>query len=1006
MSTDFNYSLNNLFKIFSEITPINFWKNRLTTYKQMEGLLYKNSQNEETLFGFIQKKIDLSNLYDYYINQTEKNFWNESIQELIEKEEGLFKGEVFNNIFEIEDIRNADAGLSFETLNNFVKPWKNLNNENYLTCRSDEVSTVILNETELQFTESQSVLSTIRLIMPQNTRRVEIEDLNRNFWVIGDVTSGICKFLFDNNGLKGVLEDIIAELGGLWENLLYLWCAAGLLASEKSRTIGVHCEVLYLPNNSFQPYKKYDDFDNNWAFDEEYPIFIDNPNKNLTNFQRIKNRIAFLKEKYPKHDLCILPCIRYQNYEHNYYYYECYPYLYFYDRANDKETYKFLYSYYASRNPKNNKILSYFQPLTFGVDLGLPSDEATARVRCAAGITFGSYLYGINQEHTIYYYPYSSIQIKYDSEGEPTSSGMLVEDTDNNYRYDAQLEIKPILSCQRVDNQLQAELSFDFLDVGERLIFNTYSVIGNVSTQNTITNIEGDVEFGTSSIDGKQATDFITYPVKDNYYKGELITNYDYSSYLKGAEVSYDTKGLKIANQGVLLKIGGYFPKTEYINNLIGISVKMQAPITDEWKDNLVREVLDSSGKRTGYQCNLTIGNKGTDWNSIAQYFNGHTIGNALNPVADQRNSVFMAEKLSKTNGNWYLSFSKICQDAYYVQFDGSNDDQNACGIKGLSAEMGQQYFQYAFEQDLSSRDFLDYHKINYIITSIGVSSWLGGAAYSTTNKQGYQGYWEQNILCYYVRYIPIEYLDNYIPTIPYSSFTRTYPINVNNKVVGYLDYVVPVNRAEGFVGDFLYNILKPSSSGDRWRLPQLNASNKTPNTIYRIHPITSAKFLYHYNKVTRRIEQIELDKESYGNEWYVTSDELNLPDNPTPQQVEAAISEYEDSGGEHYTARDILNKEYKISGIWNLFDGYTSSITGNKETFVGGKHTQVLQLFFTYSNTDEEFKLFTEQGQSQYRAYNEVNWHDYESADGSLGKALPYQGYVFSQTHLTYLKN
>jgi hypothetical protein len=33
-------------------------------------------------------------------------------------------------------------------------------------------------------TSEWSINQWIRLIMPKNTRRVEIEDLNRNFWVI------------------------------------------------------------------------------------------------------------------------------------------------------------------------------------------------------------------------------------------------------------------------------------------------------------------------------------------------------------------------------------------------------------------------------------------------------------------------------------------------------------------------------------------------------------------------------------------------------------------------------------------------------------------------------------------------------------------------------------------------------------------------------------------------------------------------------------------------------
>jgi hypothetical protein len=53
----------------------------------------------------------------------------------------------------------------------------------------------------------------IRLIMPQNKRRVEVEDLNRNFWVIAQVIAGVSAYLFDGDGpigefLKGMIKEI------------------------------------------------------------------------------------------------------------------------------------------------------------------------------------------------------------------------------------------------------------------------------------------------------------------------------------------------------------------------------------------------------------------------------------------------------------------------------------------------------------------------------------------------------------------------------------------------------------------------------------------------------------------------------------------------------------------------------------------------------------------------------------------------------------------------------
>ena len=291
MPINFNFPLSSLTKALSNVDKLNFWKERIEEYKEQEGLLYKDNQDVSTLFGAIQHKIDLTDLYTYCINQSQKSFWNKSIQELVEKEKNLLTGEIFNQAYEIEDIRNADAGFSFQNLANFVRPWYNLQKQNYLTRRTDESNKTILNETQLHFTEEQNTTNAIRLIMPENTRRVEIEDLNRNFWVIGDVISGICEFLFNNNGLKGILQDIIPEIGELWENIFYLWVASGLVAAEKQKTLGVHCEVLYVPNTPFQPYKKYDNFDN-WILNQNYPMFIDEPSENQITI-RLKLELSF-----------------------------------------------------------------------------------------------------------------------------------------------------------------------------------------------------------------------------------------------------------------------------------------------------------------------------------------------------------------------------------------------------------------------------------------------------------------------------------------------------------------------------------------------------------------------------------------------------------------------------------------------------------------------------------------------------------------------------------------
>jgi hypothetical protein len=100
-----------------------------------------------------------------------------------------------------KDMFKADAGANFvktlyEQIENndevyvlkfpWVIPWYNINGDSYSTVRGIDKCIAALSSSEnLDFTtENLSGDKNIRLIMPRNTRKVEVEDLNRNFWVI------------------------------------------------------------------------------------------------------------------------------------------------------------------------------------------------------------------------------------------------------------------------------------------------------------------------------------------------------------------------------------------------------------------------------------------------------------------------------------------------------------------------------------------------------------------------------------------------------------------------------------------------------------------------------------------------------------------------------------------------------------------------------------------------------------------------------------------------------
>lgn len=172
----------------------------------------------------------------------------------------------------------------------------------------------------------------IRLLMPRYKRKVEVEDLNRNFWVIGQVLAGICADLFDDEGpIGGMIKGLLKEIAQLWENVVYLWAALALLSQK--RFYGVtHSEVVMLPAETFLPYLTYDNF-----ADGEFNPLVVIP------------KLEYLTRMYPEQNLMILPCIRLNNYEKNYYGEVCIPGVYAYDR-NDETWSVFSFECSTSQN--------------------------------------------------------------------------------------------------------------------------------------------------------------------------------------------------------------------------------------------------------------------------------------------------------------------------------------------------------------------------------------------------------------------------------------------------------------------------------------------------------------------------------------------------------------------------------------------------------------------------------------------------------------------------------
>ena len=194
----------------------------------------------------------------------------------------------------------------------WVIPWYNINGKSYSQVRgADKLVSVLANEKRLQFTQDDENQKWIRLIMPKNTRRVEIEDLNRNFWVIAQVITGIGTYLFDPNGpIPLIIRTSIQEIADMWENVENLWgaiCALG----QKPHVTDVRTMVVPLTSSELQPFLKYDNFDN--------------VNSYATMRVACEARLNYLKSQYSNSHLIVIPEIRLNNYEKNYYSRVCYP---------------------------------------------------------------------------------------------------------------------------------------------------------------------------------------------------------------------------------------------------------------------------------------------------------------------------------------------------------------------------------------------------------------------------------------------------------------------------------------------------------------------------------------------------------------------------------------------------------------------------------------------------------------------------------------------------------
>ena len=204
----------------------------------------------------------------------------------------------------IDDIRYANAGNSF-LMEPWVRPWRNQNTQigedhkrSYSDVRgNDKIERVLQDEKFIQFTR-QTFWKYMNLLMPEYERSVEVEDLNRNFWVIGQVLTLIYNFLFaPDNPISQIFDNMLDEICQLWENLLYLWAGFAIISQDLYER-DIRVIVVPASNDDKYSYVKYDNF-NVFATPHEAKLWEKVKYlKDVYNIMRLMKILATQKNKF------------------------------------------------------------------------------------------------------------------------------------------------------------------------------------------------------------------------------------------------------------------------------------------------------------------------------------------------------------------------------------------------------------------------------------------------------------------------------------------------------------------------------------------------------------------------------------------------------------------------------------------------------------------------------------------------------------------------------------
>lgn len=885
-----------------------------------EAILESYSDNKESLFNIYQNLIDFENFeIDYFTDET--YFWNESIVQ------------IFEDIKDLEDwhkkfgkngndfLKYADAGNYFyEDVDDkrWVIPWRNYDQKNYNYVRgNDKFLKVLSSDDNLQFTKKKE-LEWIRLIMPKNTRRVEIEDLNRNFWVIGQALSQICQYLFDDNSpIKKLLPKFLSELAQLNDNVMNLW-AHFYLASLKTYS---DIKVIFIP---LQPNKWY----NGYSFpklEEASTIKKIQPRYDRTDWSGFSKGMysyffgdfwryhTYLINQYPESNLVVIPYARANNYKHNYFSRVYFPGILFYDR---------------NQHMRDGETSCYLFLTEDGKDISIdvredPDIEATFVL---------DNLYAFKEQEDTYRMVRPLSQLDQIEEDEPQ-------------KYYGAIRFVPEIETEYNKGIIVKKFVLRFYDAGEQIITSNAEPILTLSANNLVSDPTNmyyrDAILKVEKRRSENAEVIMPYDsVSQNnkLYMGEVLSWYgrttEREKWTLGDYESY-------ANTGILIKIGNFLPKGTLS---IGSNGRQNIKYDSFGKGTHTichqSHTISTSPleiEKTAYEVNLSVSGGGMP---------GQTAGKG---GYGQSNCSYYYPTFNKERGRWEMNdigtnhpfksdiISHGLDTIHDYLFGGKTSiEQRSYYPSSTYGQLDDKsYFRSPYDElskDSDDTVKLDRNKATYFIGGIGIKTW---------DNSG-QIYWSSNILFGIYVYVPKALLtEGLIQTIRNLNKEFVYRTYIEDEH-GIIFYRGDINRSEK---NFKIDTTSDQffrNTGTPWRLPKIFpyeedisgvkvTSSKTGATWYC--PLTTSymKDLY------------ERDKNAF---------EQRLP------EYKSKFKTQEDFYNEAMDS--IINKS---AGIWTVYDGNTKedrdiatpAVMDNNIFVYNKKNTnrQVCYMTYSISHTD-----------------------------------------------------